>query len=163
MNLNFVFSNSMNLNLIFLKSLNLNFVFLSSMNSTFLRSMNLNFVFSTSMNLKLIFSKSIYLNFKVSLETAEEKGHRSFGPIAHNLGKSAFEFFFRSCYEIFDTTAADLQSRFHASKPGLKTYCGLLNILFGTVDEVVKLYPELNFDELKWNWYFLPKGGNLVT
>ena len=59
----------------------------------------------------------------------QKKGDRSFGPTEHNLGKSTFEYFSHQCYETFDTAAVKLQSRFNASKPGLKAYYGLFNSL----------------------------------
>ena len=86
---------------------------------------------------------------EIAMPRLQKKGHRSFGQTAHNLGKSTFEYFSRQCYEIFDTAAVKLQSRFDASKSGLKAYCGLFNSLFGSVDDEIKQYPEINSDELK--------------
>ena len=86
---------------------------------------------------------------EIAMPRLQKKGHRSFGQTEHNLGKSTFECFSRQCYEIFDTAAVKLQSRFNASKPGLKAYCGLFNSLFGSVDDEIKQYPEINSDKLK--------------
>ena len=74
---------------------------------------------------------------EIAMPRLQKKGHRSFGQTEHNLGKSAFEYFSRQCYEIFDTAAVKLQNRFDTSKPGLKAYCGLFNSLFGSVDDEI--------------------------
>ena len=86
---------------------------------------------------------------EIAMPRLQKKGHRSFGQTEHNLGKSTFEYFSRQCYEIFDTAAVKLQSRFDTSKPGLKAYCGLFNSFFGSVDDEIKQYPEINSHELK--------------
>ena len=67
---------------------------------------------------------------EIAMPRLQKKGHRSFGRIEHNLGKSTFEYFSRQSYEVFDTAAVKLQSRFEASQPGLKAYYGLFNSLF---------------------------------
>ena len=86
---------------------------------------------------------------EIAMPRLQKKGHRSFGQTEHNVGKSTFEYFSRQCYEIFDSAAVKLQSRFGASKPGLKTYCGLCNSLFGSADDEIKQYLKINSDELK--------------
>ena len=86
---------------------------------------------------------------EIAMPRLQKKENRSFGQTEHNLGKSTFEYFSRQCYEIFDTAAVKLRSRFDASKPGLKAYCGLFNSLFGSVDDEIKQYPEINSDQLK--------------
>ena len=86
---------------------------------------------------------------EIAMPRLQKKGHRGFVQTEHNLGKSTFEYFSRQCYEIFDTAVVKLQSLFDASKPGLKAYCGLFNSLFGSVDDEIKQYPEINSDELK--------------
>ena len=86
---------------------------------------------------------------EIAMPRLQKKGHRSFGQIEHNLEKSIFQYFSRQCYEIFNTAAVKLQSRFDASKPGLKAYCGLFNSLFGSVDDKIKQYSEINSIELK--------------